>query len=74
MGEANGELAVQRVVSLSHWAPLFLTKCALICCTLHISLVSHIYSALNATGGSKTGSCEHEQSTDSFESIDFSAH
>lgn len=48
---APGELTVQLVVNLSHWDPLFLTKCALICYTLHISLVSRIFSALNATGG-----------------------
>lgn len=73
---APGELTVQLVVKLSHWDLLFLTKCALICYTLHISLVSLIFSPFNAMrgGGVKTGSCETEQSTDSFESIDFSAH
>lgn len=40
---APGELTMQLVVNLSHCDPLFLSKCALICSTLHISLVSHIF-------------------------------
>lgn len=62
-----------RCQSVTLGSSLFDEMCSNLLHTSYFLSISYIF-CFKRYRGVKTGSCEHEQSTDSFESIDFSAH